>query len=412
MHPRLIVIICIASVMAACSPAGQTTISAPTSTAATSPGDPSPTPDETGTPAATAPPDAISFPDPSSLRWSLVVDGLRKPVDLQNAGDGRLFIAEQSGTIRVIDGGSLLQQPVLDIRQRVGSGGSEQGLLGLAFHPNFLRNGFFYVNYTDLDGDTVIARFQMETGSNQVDPANELILIRIAQPYANHNGGGLAFGPDGYLYVATGDGGSGGDPLNSGQRLDTLLGKLLRLDVDADLPYAIPTDNPFSAGDGLPEIWAYGLRNPWRFAFDRLRGDLYIGDVGQNRWEEVDFLAAGSSVGVNFGWNLREGTHEFAGAEGAPLVDPIAEYGHDAGCSITGGVVIRDPILPDWQGVYIYGDYCTGTVWGLLRDVQGDWENMQLFSTDYSIASFGEDFSGGVYLIDLQGAIYRLERNP
>jgi glucose/arabinose dehydrogenase len=370
------------------------------------------TPDVVTTPTSTPIPNADVFPDPSSLLWALVVDGLREPLDLQHAGDDRLFVVEQAGVVRVLEGGALREQPLLDIRQRVGSRASEQGLLGLAFHSDFADNGFFYVNYTDLGGDTVIARYQIDTSTEEVDPASEIVLLHIEQPYANHNGGGLAFGPDGYLYVATGDGGSGGDPLNSGQRLDTLLGKLLRLDVDAAVPYAIPADNPFANGGGLPEIWAYGLRNPWRFTFDRGTGDLYIGDVGQNRWEEVDFLPTGSPGGANFGWNLREGSHAFASGEAQQLIDPVAEYDHDAGCSVTGGVVIRDPALSEWQGIYLYGDYCTGTIWGLLRDARGTWQSMELLRTDYRIASFGEDSSGVVYLVDLRGAVYRLERKP
>jgi glucose/arabinose dehydrogenase len=323
-----------------------------------------------------------------------------------------LFIIEQTGVVRVIENDILRALPLLDIRQRVDSRRSEQGLLGLAFHPDFTHNGFFYVNYTERGGDTIIARYQIHVGADQADPASEMILLRIEQPYSNHNGGGIAFGPDGYLYIATGDGGSSGDPLNNGQRLDTLLGKLLRLDVDAAEPYAIPADNPFTAGDGLPEIWAYGLRNPWRFAFDQSSGDLFIGDVGQNRWEEVDFLAAGSPGGANFGWNLREGRHAFAAGEAPHLIDPAAEYDHSDGCSITGGVVIRDPGLTEWQGIYLYGDYCSGTIWGLLRDARGNWQSMQLFSTGYSISSFGEDLSGTVYVVDLNGAVYRLERAP
>lgn len=415
MPTRSVFPIVVALIAAACTPISQPATGMPASTepaTSTAPAsDPAMAPGDAATPGSASFPDATSFPDSTSLGWSFVVDGLRQPVDLQNAGDGRLFIVEQAGIIRLLIDNQLVDEPVLDIRQHVESRGNEQGLLGLAFHPDFARNGFFYVNYTDLDGDTVIASYRMESGSNQANPASELILLRIAQPYTNHNGGGLAFGPDGYLYVATGDGGSSGDPLNSGQRVDTLLGKLLRLDVDNGLPYAIPADNPFHNGDGLPEIWAYGLRNPWRFTFDRVSGNLYIADVGQNRWEEVDFLPAGSPGGANFGWNLREGSHEFAGSDGRQVIDPIAEYDHDSGCSITGGVVIRDPALPEWQGVYLFGDFCTGTIWGLLRNAQGIWESGWLFDTNYSIASFGEDFTGGVYLLDLQGAIYRLDQN-
>jgi len=379
---------------------------------ATSNGSPTVDPTVKGMPPSTPLPSAVQFPDPTTLLWHLVANGLQDPLDVQHASDERLFIIEQTGVVRVIENGILRELPLLDIRQRVDSRHSEQGLLGLAFHPNFTHNGFFYVNYTERGGDTIIARYQIHVGADQADPGSEMILLRIEQPYSNHNGGGIAFGPDGYLYIAMGDGGSAGDPLNSGQRLDTLLGKLLRLDVDAAEPYAIPSDNPFTAGGGLPEIWAYGLRNPWRFAFDRSSGDLFIGDVGQNRWEEVDFLTAGSPGGANFGWNLREGRHAFAAGEAPQLIHPAAEYSHSDGCSVTGGVVIRDPGLTEWQGIYLYGDYCSGTIWGLLRDARGNWQSMQLFSSGYSISSFGEDLSGAVYVVDLNGAVYRLERAP
>ncbi|MGQ9834224.1 MAG: PQQ-dependent sugar dehydrogenase [Candidatus Villigracilaceae bacterium] len=235
------------------------------------------------------------------------ISGLRQTVDIQSAGDssGRLFPASRSGRIRILKDGLLLERPLLDISARLLTNGAEQGLLGLAFHPRFAENGYFYVNYTDRDGNTVIARFR--AAGDQADPADEMRLLYVKQPYANHNGGGLAFGPEGYLYVGLGDGGSAGDPLNNAQSLNAFLGKLLRLDVDAsDSPYAIPADNPFAAGNDLPEIWAYGLRNPWRFAFDRLTGDLYIGDVGQNAYEEIDFLSSGEGSGINFGWNCRK----------------------------------------------------------------------------------------------------------
>ena len=403
-------------IAAACTPISQRTGSSPTVTApepsATSNANPTMAPTVTGKPPTSTLPIPLQFPDPSGYHWTLVVDGLREPLDLKHAGDEVLYVVEQAGLVRVIEGGVLRQQPMLDIQQHVDSRQSEQGLLGLAFHPDFSHNGYFFVNYTERGGDTVIARFQVYAGSEQADPESEMVLLRLPQPYGNHNGGGLAFGPDGYLYIATGDGGSGGDPFNNGQRLDTWLGKLLRLDVDVAEPYAIPVDNPFADGGGLPEIWAYGLRNPWRFTFDTGSGDLYIGDVGQNRWEEVDFLPAGSSGGANFGWNLREGLHAYADGEVQQLIDPVAEYNHNAGCSVTGGIVVRDPVLAEWQGIYLYGDYCSGTIWGLLRDAQGIWRSMELFRSNFRIASFGEDSSGTVYLVDLSGAIYRLEPAP
>jgi len=237
------------------------------------------------------------------------------------------------------------------------------------------------------------------------------VLLHIEQPYANHNGGGLAFGPDGYLYIATGDGGSAGDPEGNGQRLDTLLGKLLRLDVDSAEPYAIPPDNPFRDGT-RPEIWAYGLRNPWRFAFDRLTGDLYIGDVGQGDWEEIDFQPAGAPGGINYGWNLREGVHPYTSDATAGLTDPVAEYSHASGCSVTGGVVVRSPSLPEWTGVYLYGDYCSGRIWGMVRDERGMWQNAALFETGLRISSFGVDAEAEVYLLDHGGSLYRLGRAP
>ncbi len=258
-----------------------------------------------------------------------------------------------------------------------------------------------------LAGDTVIARYL--ASGDRADPASEVILLRIPQPFANHNGGALAFGPDGYLYIGTGDGGSGGDPQGNGQSVNTLLGKILRLDVDGGEPYAVPADNPFAgSGGGAPEIWAYGLRNPWRIAFDGPTGDLYIGDVGQNRWEEIDVVPAGAPGGANFGWNVREGLHAYAGDSSAGLVDPAAEYSHDLGCSVTGGVVVRDPALPAWDGTYLYGDYCSGRVWGLRRSADGAWLNGPLFETGVSISSFGEGSDGRVYLLDYAGTIYRL----
>ena len=350
-----------------------------------------------------------TFPDPAQYSWQPQTGNLRSPVGMAHAGDGtgRLFILEQAGVIRIVQDSELLAEPFMDIRERVGTEGNEQGLLGLAFHPRYEENGFFYVNYTDLNGDTVIARFSVSSDPNRADPESEMRLLQISQPYANHNGGVLAFGPDGYLYIGTGDGGSGGDPLGNGQSLDTLLGKILRIDVDGGDPYSIPEDNLKA------EIWAYGLRNPWRFSFDRLTGDLYIGDVGQNAWEEIDFLPAGSPSGANFGWNYREGTHPFAGSppEGLELIDPVAEYDRSAGISVSGGVVYRGAALPEMDGVYLYGDYGTGRVWGLLRNPDGSWQNQLLFESGANITSFGQDESGEVYLVDRNGFIFKLVAN-
>jgi glucose/arabinose dehydrogenase len=349
------------------------------------------------------------LPEASSYAWSLAIDGFDRPLDLQPTADGRLFVVEQAGRIWEVNDGQRLDPPFLDIRRQVGSEGNEQGLLGLAFHPHFAENGRLYVNYTDLDGDTIVARFSTSPESGRADPDSEAVLLKIDQPYANHNGGGLAFGPDGYLYIGTGDGGSGGDPLGNGQSLNTLLGKLLRLDVEGAEPYGIPSDNPFAgSGEVYPEIWAFGLRNPWRFTFDPASGDLYIGDVGQGSWEEINFQPSVSSGGENYGWSVREGLHPYGGDLVAGMVDPIAEYGHDQGCSVTGGVVVRDPALPEWNGVYLYGDYCSGRVWGLLPGEAATWQNQLLFDTDFNITAFGQDASGAVYLLDQRGGVYRL----
>lgn len=353
-----------------------------------------------------------TLPNPGDSQWAPVADELVKPVDLQSAGDERLFVVEQRGWIRIIADGELLPEPFLDLSKYITDRESEQGLLGLAFHPNYAENGLFFVNYTDRFGNTVITRFIVSPDPDLADLDSLRVVLRFNQPYPNHNGGGIAFGPDGDLYIGTGDGGSGGDPLGNGQRLDTLLGKLLRINVDAADPYAIPPDNPFSSEDTLPEIWAYGLRNPWRFSFDRLTGDLYIGDVGQSQWEEINYLPVGSLGGANFGWNFREGAHPYSGDSTEDLVDPIAEYDHGQGCSVTGGVVVRDPSLPAWDGVYLYGDYCSGTIWGLLPAADGGWQNAVLFNTEYRISAFGEDQAGRVYLVDYEGGIYRLERVP
>lgn len=364
-------------------------------------------------------PAAASLPDPAGYQWQMFISGLRRPVDLAGPKDvpGKLFALEQAGVIRIIQDGVLLPEPFLDIRDRVGSGGNEQGLLGIAFHPQFIKNGYFYVNYTDKQGNTVIAKFSAILDGNpnlKADLASESILLQVDQPYANHNGGQMVFGPDGYLWIGLGDGGGQGDPNGNSQSSQTLLGKILRIDVDNASPYVIPPDNPYANGGGLPEIWAIGLRNPWRFSFDRLTGDLFIGDVGQNSLEEIDHLPVGYvSKPVNFGWNKREGSHPYtdqANANTTGLTEPIFDYGHDLGCSVTGGFVYRGVDLPDLQGVYIFGDYCSGLIWGSVPKDQNSWDTRILFSTAYRIASFGEDQNGEIYLLDLNGSIYRLEK--
>src|SRR5215207_490794 len=355
-----------------------------------------------------SPPNATTFPDPNAYAWQqLPLSGLERPVDLQPDGSGRLFIIEKAGRIRIMENDQLLQAPFLDITERVGNNGNEQGLLDLAFHPQYAQNGRFFVNYTDTRGDTVLARFQVSSDPNLADPNSETPLLGIDQPFPNHNGGVLAFGPDGYLYAGLGDGGAAGDPMGNGQNTGVLLGKVLRLDVDAAEPYAVPADNPFGN-----EIWAYGLRNPWRISFDRLTGDLYIGDVGQGEWEEIDFLPAGSPGGTNFGWDRREGAHDYEGSASAEFVEPVAEYSHsEGGCSVTGGYVYRGS-MPEWNGIYLYGDYCTGYIWGLIRSADGaSWQNQLLFQTNQRITAFGQDETGELYIIADSGEILKLTPN-
>jgi glucose/arabinose dehydrogenase len=391
-------------------PAGETppTVAIQASQAATALLEATVPPSPTAAPTLPGPP--AGFPDPATLAWSPVAAGLQSPVDLQAVGDSRLLIVEQSGVIRIVDENGLHQEPFLDIRDRVFDSGNEQGLLGLALHPDYAANGAFFVNYTGGTGDTVLARFRVSADPNQADAESEFVLLQIDQPFANHNGGRLVFGPDGYLYIGTGDGGSQGDPEGRAQNPDSLLGKILRLDVDGGEPYAIPAGNPLAAGGGRPEIWAFGLRNPWRFAFDSATGDLFIGDVGQNQWEEVDFLPSGAPGG-NFGWDLREGLDEYEGGPSPMFTDPVAVYSHaEGGCSVTGGEVIRDPSLPEWQGIYLYGDYCSGLIWGLFRDGGGSWQNRLLFDTGFQITSFGSGNDGSVYVLDRTGDVYRLAR--
>jgi len=372
----------------------------PPTPASTETGSPSETPKATSTPS-----DVSAFPDPAGFRWEEVVSGLNRPVGVVSASDGsgRLFILEQAGRILIYDGQQLLDTPFLDIRGRVGSSGSEQGLLGLAFPPDYPDSGAFYIDYTDLNGNTVVSRFQVSSDPNQASGGSENPVLSISQPYQNHNGGHILFGPDGYLWIAAGDGGSAGDPQGNAQRTDNLLGKLLRVDVSQQ-PYTIPADNPFGN-----EIWAYGLRNPWRFSFDPASGDLFIADVGQKKWEEVNYLAAGAAGGSNFGWNFREGNHPYQGTppQGLTLLSPIWEYDHSLGCSISGGAVYRGS-LAEWQGIYFYGDFCTGLVWGLLRTPDGNWSNQQLFSTDRKIAAIDQGQDGEVYLVDLSGTVLKL----
>lgn len=366
---------------------------------------------------------------PSSITIVPVTGGLTQPVGVTNAGDGsgRLFIIEQHGTIRIWNGSQLLATPFLDISSLVGpcpalpNGCGERGLLGLAFHPQYEINGRFYVFYTRAaDGALTVARYQVSANPNVANAGSGAVLLTIAHPRGNHNGGHLVFGPDGYLYVGTGDGGDAGDPDENGQNVNTLLGKILRIDPDGDdFPadpnrnYAIPGGNPFAgATAGADEVWDYGLRNPWHFSFDRVTGDLYIGDVGQGAWEEIDFEPAPRTGGVNYGWDCREGAHDYAdpngdrnaGCAGVVSQDPAFEYDHSFGCSVTGGNVYQGLSGPFFRGHYFFGDFCSGRIWGSSL-VFGGRSTGEIFDTAFSISGFGEGETGKVYFTDLNGTL-------
>lgn len=323
----------------------------------------------------------------------------------------RLYIVQQSGRVLILQNGRLLKTPFLNVSSLISSGG-EQGLLGLAFHPRYASNGRFYVNYTNRAGDTRVVEYR-RASANRANPRSARRLLAIDQPFANHNGGHLAFGPDGRLYVGTGDGGSGGDPQGNGQRVDTLLGKILRIDVDTrtgGLPYGIPADNPYATGGGRREIYSYGLRNPWRFSFDRATGDIWIGDVGQSEIEEIDHRPEGGARGANFGWNAFEGTRPFGGTRrGSEPVPPVAEYSHDKGCSVTGGYVSRGTRAPSLAGRYVYADFCSGRVWSMRAgENPGDVreETGRLGRSVSNVTSFGEGLGGDLYML-AGGTLYR-----
>ncbi len=357
-------------------------------------------------------------PDQAAFKLTPVVDGFTRPLYLTQAGDdsNRIFIVEQVGKIWILRDGQLEDQPFLDIEDIISPGAranafSEQGLLGLAFHPDYRENGAFFIYYTDRQGRTVVARYQVEAEAPDVaDAASGQILFQLTQPYANHNGGHIEFGPDGYLYIALGDGGAANDPLGAGQNRQLLLGSILRIDIDSAEPYAIPPDNPFvDDAAARDEIWAYGLRNVWRFSFDRATGDMYMADVGQNQWEEINFQPSDSAGGENYGWNVWEGNHVFAGGYAPNHVPPIFEYSHSLGCSVTGGVVYRGAAIAELQAVYLFGDWCSGRIWGAWRDQEWAWQAAELMKTALPISSFGEDEAGEVYVIDYEGAVYRFD---
>src|SRR6266542_4878422 len=370
-------------------------------------------------PTDAAPASKPARPQPTSagqpvgaIQLEKLTDDLNSPVFVTHAADksGRMFVVEKKGTIAILRDGKRAATLFLDISDLIDSSGSEQGLLGLAFHPDYASNGRFFVYYTASNGDNTLARYQVSDAPDVADPRSAQVLFAVKDPAPNHNGGMLAFGPDGYLYVGLGDGGSAGDPWGNAQNRGVLLGKLLRLDVDKGDPYAIPPDNPWAAGgDARGEVWAYGLRNPWRFSFDRATGDLYIADVGQYKYEEIDFQPAGAKGGLNYGWNVREGLHcyrdQSCSSEG--FVDPIYEYTHDSGCSVTGGYVYRGASFPRLQGTYFFSDYCSGTIWSLRQSAPGQWQQRELLQSRLSVSSFGEDQAGELYVTDLGGGVYQ-----
>ena len=357
---------------------------------------------------------ATSLAAQPALTLKPIITGVNRPVAVTHAGDGsgRLFVTLQAGQIIIYDGEEVLPTPFLDILSLVGCCG-ERGLLSAAFHPNYASSGFFFVNYTNNSGDTVIARYSVSSDPNLADPDSAVILMTISQPFSNHNGGQLNFGADGYLYIGMGDGGSAGDPGDRAQDPAELLGKMLRIDVDGALPYGIPPTNPFIGDPSTrDEIWALGLRNPWRFSFDRLTGDLFIADVGQGSREEVSFQHRSSPGSENYGWRRMEGSICFnppAACDNGLLTLPILEYSHSLGCSITGGYRYRGDRIQELYEMYVYGDYCSGRIWGAMEQ-GGEWTTTLLLDTSLSISTFGEDQNGELYVTDLSssGTVYRL----
>ena len=376
---------------------------------------PTRTPTQTRTRTPTPPATLTPSPGGPQLSLGTGITGFTLPVHITNAADGsgRLFVVEQGGLIRLIKNGSVQPTPFLNITARVSCCG-ERGLLSVAFPPLYTSKRHFYVNYTDTSGNTQVSRFHLTADDDVADANSEQPIISIAQPYSNHNGGQIAFGPDGYLYIGMGDGGSGNDPENRAQNYTTLLGKMLRLHVElptptgTPTPYQVPATNPtpLPTVGARPEIWAAGLRNPWRFAFDRLTGDLYIADVGQNAWEEVDFQSAASPGGENYGWRIMEGAHctNLDPCNQAGLTLPVVEYSHSLGCSITGGHVYRGAAFPCSYGTYFYSDYCSGRIWGLRRNGM-TWEATQLYDAPFNITTFGEDEAGTLWVSDHGGGV-------
>ena len=354
----------------------------------------------------------------TGARLQEIVTGLSAPLYLTAppADAARLFIVEKTGAIRIIKGGVLLTDPFIDLSSRISNGG-EQGLLGLAFYPDYATTGLFVVHFTDPAGNTTLSRFQVSSNPDVADLASELVILTANQPFANHNGGQVAFGPDGFLYLALGDGGGSGDPDNRGQDLSDLLGSILRIDVRSTEPYTVPADNPF-VQSAAPEVWSYGLRNPWRFSFDRATGDMYVADVGEGLWEEINVstAVAGAGKGVNYGWNIMEGTHCFgqSSCDQTGLTLPVFEYSHQEGCSVTGGYVYRGTAIPALQGHYFYGDFCAGWVRSLRHagGVVTDRTEWPSLTPGGSVLSFGEDAAGELYVLDQEGRVSKVIPDP
>ena len=382
--------------------------SAPSSTAVSEPAETTPTEATTTT--------ATTLPQLVGLAYEIVAAGLEFPVFVEAPrGDDRLFVVTKDGKIHIVKDGATLVEPFLDISEPTNNDG-EQGLLGLAFHPNYASNGLFYVHYSDRHGDTKVFEYRTSSNPDLADPETARLIFVTAQPARNHNGGMLAFGPDGYLYIGLGDGGGANDRYGNGQRTDTVLGALLRLDVDGDDPvggvaYGIPADNPFAESGGAAEVWAYGLRNPWRFSFD---GDLlYIGDVGQNQWEEID-VASAADPGLNYGWPIMEGTNCFSSSSSCAtegLVLPVTEFSHGDGCSVTGGYVYRGEAIPELNGRYFYSDYCGGWLRSFVYE-NGAATDPQDHTAEVgslrNVTSFGTDAFGEIYVTTSGGDVWKL----
>ena len=365
------------------------------------------------------------IPDAQNAQLTWIAEGFDRPLYVTHAGDGsgRLFVVEQTGRIRILQGGKTLEEPFLDASDVAdwlftfdkNVNWSENGLLGLVFHPNYEENGYFFIYYTDREGDSALARYRVDAADpNRADADSGQVILSVDQPHQNHNGGMLAFGPDGYLYLGLGDGGLEGDPCEHGQRRDSLLGSIVRVDVGVSevADYSVPPDNPYVGNElAKPEIWAYGLRNPWRFSFDRVTGDLYIGDVGQSHWEEINYRPANSTGGENYGWNAYEGYAWYAEKTELTLEDialPAFVYSHNEGKAITAGYVYRGDAIADLYGVFLFGDFASGRIWTIYRREDGGWQVNEYMDTEHFISSFGEDEAGELYVVDyFDGSIWQ-----